>query len=130
MHIKCKQKRLSKIIQTKGLYGFLSFSENTVWSVNDGLSGNLRKPPETSGNLRKPPETSGNLQKPPETSGNLRKPPETSGNLRKPPETSKNLRKPAAEVSGRFPVNRQNHWYFQPSSRFDLILLKDCWNYQ
>ena len=39
----------------------------TVWSVNDGLSENLLKPPETSGNLWDPLETSENLRKPPET---------------------------------------------------------------
>ena len=36
----------------------------TVWSVNDGLSENLLKPPETSGNLWDPLETSENLRKP------------------------------------------------------------------
>jgi hypothetical protein len=42
-------------------FTFIKKTEATVWSVNDGLSGNLRKPPETS---EKPPETSGNLRKP------------------------------------------------------------------
>ena len=36
-------------------------------------------------------------------------------------ETPENLQKQAAEVSGRCLVNKQNHWYFQPSSSFDCV---------
>jgi hypothetical protein len=99
--------------------------------VNDGLSRNLRKPPETSGNLRKPPETSGNLPKPPETSGNLPletslwKPP--SGNLppetylRKPPETFENLWKPIVKQRVKNSTIPGNLYYLV---RFKIILFQ------